>query len=358
MPFGLTIFNGNNNSKKEVLEKELLPYIRDMTKSDRKEEEDAFIYNIIQLYRLDYFKYFINTVISLGLRNQAIFKVTSRQYWETYDGLCQTDLRETNEFDSDFTGNLYQISIKSCDIPVIIHEVAHAIEHESKINLNNEFREVFSKDLNSYENKYNNILKNDIKRLFKDSIKGYAANQIMSEMFARFFELMAMSFEFGGNSFYIKDIFEFFPNTIRYIDNDIIPLLKRKINPAVQKASDDFAKSLGGFKKTFSGYGSKKIASKHANGFNAGKTFAEMSSSIFLSEDEEKKIFGDSLKEDNSNRAVLKNGIEYFSFKKDDQNLINNKPKMEAISYDKKEESNSKDLKEIHNLFLKKTKKD
>ena len=113
------------------------------------------------------------------------------------------------------------------------HEMAHALEFESGINLGEEFRQAIGFDMKDRDPQ-NLALKGEIKRLMVDALKAYPQHQFISELFARYFELLSISRNVrSSGDFTTQEVMGFFENTTNFLKKIFNSQLKGKIDPKI-----------------------------------------------------------------------------------------------------------------------------
>lgn len=205
------------------------------------------------LYRVELFRPILNTILTKVKNGEARFKVKPLFSWDRVAGHCETATTEQLENESIFRKKDFTIVIKKITPPIIIHEIGHAIEHILNLNLNKEFRHVLASDVNG-KRSTNMQLNVAVKTILKDELKSYEIKHIMSELFARFFELIAMSYEVDGWSTYqfkYNEISSFFANTIKWFNKSIIPLLNKEVDKKILKNSIEYCNTLQPYKKVW-----------------------------------------------------------------------------------------------------------
>ena len=70
--------------------------------------------------------------------------------------------------------------------------MAHALEFESGLNFGDDFRKAIGLDMKDRQAQ-SLTLRSEIQRLMVDALKSYPAYQFLSELFARYFELLSLS---------------------------------------------------------------------------------------------------------------------------------------------------------------------
>ena len=300
-------FNVKNNS--------VLNYVYSGTVAQRKTDLEYFIYCLTELYRIPIFVPLLNALITQIKHKNAEFKITPLKSWDRVLGHCTTATREVKSQESIFKKGLfskhYTIVIKKIIPDIIIHEIGHAIEHISGININSDFKSALYEDFKT--NNSNSIqLKSAVKDVMQNQLKNYKLESHMAELFARFFEMIAMSKECGdwGNyQFSYNEILDYFTNTVAWAENELIPILKKKTDEDVEKLSVDFVNNLKPYKKEWV----RNHRSKFANVENMNNKWLE---SLLLERDDE--LIAESCKNffEGKDLKKLDNGVEYFEFGK------------------------------------------
>ena len=124
----------------------------------------------------------------------------------------------------------------------------------------------------------NFVLKGQIERLMIEALKSYPQHQFISELFARYFELLSISREVKVDSgFSTKQIMEFFANTSKWIEKIFNPKIKTKINPQIAAYSQNLIEQ-NSFKSERKFADSSRSFYKHSSSNNV-KSFANNISS-------------------------------------------------------------------------------
>jgi hypothetical protein len=147
--------------------------------------------------------------------------------------------------------------------------------------------------------------------------KYYKPEQAMQEMFARFFQMLAISKEVGGWGefmFGYDEVSTYFSNTVEWTNLILIPILEKKTDSDVEDAALTFVENLKPYKKKWVTDNASRFADVQdmknkwveSLGFEErqwGNDYAQKVTEVF-----EKK---------ETNR--LANGVEYFDFSKKKQ---------------------------------------
>lgn len=268
------------------------------------------------LYRIKLFRPLLNVVLTKIKNNELRFKLLPMSSWDRLAGHCQIVSNAQLEIESVFAKKNYTIVIKDIKAPIIIHEISHAVEHILNLDLNVDFRKILASDTNG-KMSANANLNSAIKQILKDDLKNYELKDVMSELFARFFEIIAMSYEVDGWSAYqfkYNDVERFFKNTINWFNLEVVPLLNRCIDNDVFKNSSEYVKSLKNYEKVWT----EKINSKKI----------KLTSDSFLDAKETEEAI-QSFEKWSKDKAVYKldDGTEYYLFNDKNNFLLENKNK-------------------------------
>lgn len=187
------------------------------------------------LYNISLFKNGLDLVLTKMQEGDLKFEVKIIKDWDTNVGCYLTEQNKIyNKIFNSFSSKLrHKIIIRNLLVNVVAHEMAHALEIESGIVLNEDFRKAIGFDMKDKKSQ-NIALDSAMRRLMIDEVKPYPANQIISELFARYFELLSLSrdVELKGN-FLTSDVTGFFVNTSNWLDQIFNQKIKPKINLSI-----------------------------------------------------------------------------------------------------------------------------
>ncbi len=233
------------------------------------DQSDKFARFFCDLYRIELFKDGLDLILTKLQEKDLSFEVQLIKGWDTNLGCYLTEQSKVfNKVAGVFSRKISKkIIIKSFAHNVISHEMAHALEFESGLDLGVQFRKCIGLDM---KNRQADLLtlRGEIKRLMVDALKSYPQEQFLSELFARYFELLSVSRDvLGKGDFETSQVMEFFANTTKFIEKTFNNAIKSKINPHIasktleiaaavrlQKAEKKFADSTDSFyKKTDAG---------------------------------------------------------------------------------------------------------
>jgi hypothetical protein len=206
-------------------------------------QDEKFIKLFCNLYRIELFKDGLDLILTKLQQQKLRFEIRYIKGWDTNVGCFLTEPqnfsdRLANKF---LTNRNLKIILRSLNYNVLAHEMAHALEYESKINLGETFRQAIALDMK--DRKANLIsLESQIQRLMVDALKSYKPNQFISELFARYFELLSISRNVIDNGDFTTDqVMDFFVNTTKFIKEIFNPNLKKIIDPKIASYSDQIA---------------------------------------------------------------------------------------------------------------------
>ena len=296
-------------TKKDSL---ILNYLASGVETAKKSYVDDFIYCITELYRIPLFSCMLNAVITKIKHKQAEFKLMPLKSWDRVLGHCITATKEENSLESIFKNGLfskhYTIVIKQISPTIIIHEVGHAVEHIANIDVNGGFKRCLLEDFKA-NNSGSIQLKSAVKDVMQEQLKNYQLEKVMIELFARYFEMLAMSNEvdsWGNYQFTLEDISIFFSNTTAWANDVLIPILKKRTDNDIEMASLDFVKTIEPYKKKWS----QKFKSRFADTNDARNKWKEINERRDNDVKETIDYFN------NQKLSKLDNGVEYIDFTK------------------------------------------
>ena len=232
-----------------------------------------FIGSFKELYKVPLFKVGLDVILTKAELGLVKFQLQEKNITETYHGCCITK-QETlfNKIFSSFSKNYkHVINIRTLTVDVIMHEIAHALEKESKINLQDEFASIFATDLKNTKHSHINI-QLAIKQIIFKELNLYPNSQHNSELLARFYELLAMSKEVGHyhNNYHFKlnEILSLFYNTVEWIDKVFNDNLKSQILDHIPPLSKNikFDQNLRNFTRKHKSLHASKVYSNKISG--------------------------------------------------------------------------------------------
>lgn len=235
------------------------------------DQSEKFTRFFADLYRIEIFKDGLDLILTKIQEKDLHFEVKIIKDWDTNVGCYLTEQSKVfNAVLAKFSNQIKKtIILKSFSHNVLAHEMAHALEFESEIDLGAEFNKCLSVDLNilsiidELNNKYGDKKKSgyaadhaslnirqaslktlnaQIKRLMFDALKAYPPQQFLSELFARYFELLSISRDVhGSGDFTSAEVMDFFVNTTNFITKIFNPKIKNKIDPIIAQKTNIIA---------------------------------------------------------------------------------------------------------------------
>ncbi|MDR0571473.1 MAG: hypothetical protein LBG48_01325 [Rickettsiales bacterium] len=319
----LVLFNKSFN----ISENKVLKYLQDNTIFVLKTDWERFTLFFTLLYELPIFKSILNVILTELKNKNARFilePVTIYNEWNRLAGHCDTQfiknfdkklIGRSSTFEKGFFTKKYTIVLRYITPPIIIHEIGHAIEHISGIDIEKGFRENFGTDMKAW-NCSNIMLTNAVKNIMVEELKGYPLVNVMAELFARFFEVLSISKEVAGMGDYCftyQEVSRFFSNTIGWFYDRLEPILIKKTDKEVAIISEEFISNLKPYRKKFI----DTTKSRFANVSDTNKKFEEVYG-------ENKRVKDDfatgiyDIFEKSSSQSIKKTdtGVEYFEFKR------------------------------------------
>lgn len=207
---------------------------------------DKFIKIFCDLYRIELFKDGLDLILTKLQERDLKLEVRFLKGWDTNLGCYLVE--HSSVFDK--VRGVFSKSVKKKIIlhelsyNVLAHEMAHALAFESGINLGEEFRQCIALDMNGREPQ-SITLKAEIKRLMVEALKTYPQQQFLSELFARYFELLSISRNVqAAGDFTTSDVMEFFANTTKFIEQIFNPQILSKIDQNIASVTSQIASEV------------------------------------------------------------------------------------------------------------------
>ena len=194
------------------------------------------------LYRIEIFKEGLDLILTKVRQGHLEFDIKIIRDWDTNVGCFLT---QKKSFFDKTIGSLYQrdlkIIIRQLSYNVLAHEMAHAMEYESGINLGDEFKRAIKEDM---KNPHFPImtLKGEVRRLMVDALIDYPPHQHISELFARYYELLSISRDvISDGDFTTHDVMNYFSKTTQFIKHSFNPLIKKLIDQEIAEETSQIA---------------------------------------------------------------------------------------------------------------------
>lgn len=200
--------------------------------------KESFKKVIEKIYQYEIFKPFMDLSVTMIQQRRLKFVLAPQTTFELDEGNCVTIAKHRNE---------YTITIKKINSDVIIHEIGHMVEKEIGVDLNNSFKPAVVKDLKNINT--NNIsLSTAIKDVMISQVTGYHDSHKLSELFTRYFQLMAMAKEVAGYTaiyaYSVLDVYKAFPTVEDWIWNNLYETMLPKIHLEIARTSQAYIKPI------------------------------------------------------------------------------------------------------------------
>jgi len=229
----------------------ILEIISKATTARYEGDKEKFLKKFEQLYQLEILRPSLNLIVSKCKNNQASFVVEPLKNWDRCLGHCQTK-GFLSKIGGIFSKKLiHEIVIKTIESDIIMHEIAHAVEKSSGIDINGDFRKMLDADINGRTASHLQVAP-AVESVMKTELKSYKLQNHMEELFARYFELLAMSYEVGGFSRYqfkYNDIVAYLKNTTYWVTNYFNPLISKMIDGTVENEAKKLVEVLKPYQK-------------------------------------------------------------------------------------------------------------
>ena len=199
------------------------------------DQSEKFVKTFCDLYRIELFKDGLDLILTKLQEKDLRFEVLITKGWDTNAGCYLTEQSKVfNKVLGTFSTSIKKkIILRQLTSSLMAHEMAHALEFESGMNLGEEFRQAIGFDMKDRDPQ-NVALKGEIKRLMVDALKAYPQNQFISELFARYFELLSISRNVKSTGdFNTQEVMGFFENTTNFLKKIFNSQLKGKIDPKI-----------------------------------------------------------------------------------------------------------------------------
>lgn len=229
-----------------MISNSLLKIFRPQVDFEGKDALEKFTKIFCDLYRIELFKDGLDLIATKLHEKDLSFEIKIVTGWDTNQGCYLTEQRKTfNKFLGTFSNVVKKkIIIRNFNHNVMAHEMAHALEFESGLNLGEEFRKCIGLDMKGRQPK-SLVLQGEIQRLMVDALKSYPQHQFISELFARYYELLSTSRNVNQTGGYTtSEVMEFFANTTNFIEKKFNPKIKAQINSKISAHSVEIVKKV------------------------------------------------------------------------------------------------------------------
>jgi hypothetical protein len=221
----------------------LQPIILPQLEFHGADNSEKFFRIFADLYRIELFKDGLDLILTKMQEKHLRFEIKPIKGWDTNSGCFLT---EPKSFYDKTLGKFVhkkelKIILRQMTHNLLAHEMAHALEYESGLDLGQEFRMAIGLDMKNREPQII-TLKAQKNRLMIDALKAYKPEQFLSELFARYFELLSLSRNVQATGdFSTADVMSFFANTTSYLEKIFNPKIRAKIDPRIASITSEIA---------------------------------------------------------------------------------------------------------------------
>lgn len=211
-----------------------------------RENLEQFVKTFADLYRIELFKDGLDLILTKMEEKILKFEVRIIKGWDTNLGCFLTEQRGFYDktLGRFFHKNAPKIILRNLSHNLMAHEMAHALEFESGLDLGEDFRKAIGFDMKD-RHPQSITLKAEMQRLMVEALKAYPPHQFLSELFARYFELLSVSRNVRTTGdFTTSDVMGFFENTTNFLEKIFNPQIRSKINPRIAAATTELARQI------------------------------------------------------------------------------------------------------------------
>lgn len=228
-------------------------------------QKQLLIAQFKDLYKIPLCKVGLDAFLSQVKQDNVVIELAITKEHIKMKGCCITNEKIIyHSFLRRFVKHLhFTIAMRKLDVGTLMHEITHALERISGLNIKNDFSQAIAEDL-KHKNQTNINLKRAIEKILFKDLNSYEKEQHPSELIARFMQILAMSKEIGNYDaefhFRLQDVLSFFQNSRIYIEKTFNKALENKILDEVTEATKQikFSNDSSSFKS--------KLHSDHAPG--------------------------------------------------------------------------------------------
>lgn len=252
-----------------MLVKTPMQILKSVTSATSEKLMDEMDTIISAVYRYEIFKPFMDMTVTLAKLGRISLVVQPKEFYALDEGNCLTIEGGT----IDKLTNLvrrekrYKITIKKVSSDVVVHEIGHMIEKESGVNLDDNFMRAIISDI-QVKHSSNVSLNAAIQQVMITEVSGYQESHRRSELFTRFFQLLAMSKDVAGYGavygYKVEDVYKAFPNYTKWLWDNLYNQLIPKIDPQVAQTSQAYIVKLEDIKHSWAKETIKPIHSQSA----------------------------------------------------------------------------------------------
>lgn len=246
---------------------------------------DQLVEIMQSIYRYELFKPIMDMSATLAKEGRLRFVTEPKQFYALDEGNCVTIEGGTfDKFTNIFRSSKnYKITIKKLTADVVVHEIGHMIENESGVSLDSAFLRAVHADI-SAKHSGNVSLNAAIKQVMIDEVANYIDSHKASELFTRFFQLLAMSKQVAGfgaqYGYRVEDIYKGFPNFTKWLGDVLYPRLISRIDPSIAQNSQSYIIPIEEIKHEWSTQKARSIHGHKAPGDKSPSRWSKNVTSI------------------------------------------------------------------------------
>lgn len=223
--------------------------IRKYSQSKEQYLIEDFIEIIKKLYQYEILKPMMDFITTVCLDGRLQFQIAPKAFYELDEGNCVT----TQQSIKDGSGGQkvykeYIITIKKVTADVVVHEIGHMLEQETNVDLGSGFNKAIVEDIKNLKAISNQSLAAAIGEIMIKQVAGYQPSHRSSELFTRYFQLIAMAKEISGRAaiygYTVLDVYKAFPKVENWLWDYFYPKLVANVSPQVAMASNSYIKPI------------------------------------------------------------------------------------------------------------------
>jgi hypothetical protein len=265
------------NTQLTVVIPEPLDILRKHTASEDPGQYKSFFETITHVYQFKLLKDILDFTVAKAHTGFLNFRIQEKKFFEMDEGNCRS-MQAPNVMSAFFnkfrSSKNYIITIKKIASDVIMHEIGHMVEQELEEIFEPEvFAKTIGQNIASVQEKSRNLsLIEAVKSIMVKEVAAYPKDQRISELFARYFQMLASSRDvvrYGTSySYSLIDMAGVFSETIEYMTNLLCSFYKTTEYFQIKAASQKYIKELNEIEHAWS---VEKIHSFHKEKKESGK---------------------------------------------------------------------------------------
>lgn len=208
---------------------------------------EDFIDIIKKLYQYELLKPIMDFITTVCQDQRLTLHIAPKAFYELDEGNCVTTqqlIRGSNRK----TYKEYIITIKKVTADVVVHEVGHMLEQETNVNLASGFNQAIIEDIKNLKAVGNQSLASAIAEVMIKQVSAYTPPHRASELFTRYFQLIAMAKEISGKAatygYMVLDVYRAFPKVENWLWDYFYPQMVSLISPQIALTSQQYIKPI------------------------------------------------------------------------------------------------------------------